>query len=109
MQNSPFSEDGLLYDEFLSLYAALFDHAERHTEIIRVLATKKQGMRRKNIIENISFSDGSQVTKTLDELTQSGFITAYLPFGNKQRYKLYRLTDQYSLFYLNFIVAFQLA
>jgi AAA+ ATPase superfamily predicted ATPase len=39
----------------------------------------------------------------LEELAQSGFIEAYYPFGKKKKEKLYRLTDEYSLFYLQFI------
>ena len=34
---------------------------------------------------------------------QSGFITIYRPFGKKKKEKLFRLTDEYSLFYLQFI------
>ena len=39
----------------------------------------------------------------MEELEQSGFISIYLPFGKKKKEKLYRLTDEYSLFYLRFI------
>jgi hypothetical protein len=39
----------------------------------------------------------------LEELELSGFITAYYPFGKVKQNKLYRLTDEYSLFYLQFI------
>jgi hypothetical protein len=39
----------------------------------------------------------------LDELEQSGFITSYYPFGKKKKDTLYRLTDEYSLFFLRFI------
>jgi len=39
----------------------------------------------------------------LEELEQSGFVTAYYPFDKKKKDKLIRLTDEYSLFYLYFI------
>lgn len=39
----------------------------------------------------------------LEELDHSGFISAYKPFGRKKKDKVYRLTDEYSLFYLKFI------
>jgi len=39
----------------------------------------------------------------LQELEQSGFISSYIPFGKKKKDTLYRLTDFYSLFYLQFI------
>lgn len=39
----------------------------------------------------------------LEELEQSGFISSYYPFGKRKKDMLYRLTDEYSLFYLRFI------
>ena len=39
----------------------------------------------------------------MEELTQSNFISLYLPFGKRKKEKLYRLTDEYSLFFLQFI------
>ena len=98
-----FSEDGLLRDEFESLYPALFDHAEYHKTIIRTLASKQSGLTRKNIITTSRLPDGGRITRVLEELSESGFITAYFPFGKRKKDKLYRLTDEYSLFYLRFI------
>ena len=98
-----FSDTGLLKDEFLNLYPALFDNADTHIAIIRALASKKQGMVRMDIVEAAKLTDGGRTTNVLEELAQSGFITAYHPFGKKKKDLLYRLTDEYSLFYLNFI------
>lgn len=39
----------------------------------------------------------------LDELTESGFITPYTPFDRKFRDSIYKLTDEYSLFFAKFI------
>lgn len=98
-----FSPDGLLADEFNNLYAALFEHSENHIAIIRALATKWKGLTRSAIIHLTKLADGGGTTKVLNELLYSGFITEYYPYGKKSRDKLYRLTDEYSLFYLNFI------
>lgn len=98
-----FSSDGLLADEFNNLYPALFENSENHIAIIRALATKWKGLTRSEIINFTDLSDGGGVTKVLNELFFSGFITDYYPFGKKNKDKLYRLTDEYSLFYLNFI------
>lgn len=38
-----------------------------------------------------------------NELMQSGFVAEIYPFGKSQKDKLYRLDDEYSLFYLQFI------
>lgn len=39
----------------------------------------------------------------MDELIQSGFITVYPPFRKRKKGQIFRLTDEYSLFYLRFI------
>lgn len=98
-----FSQNGLLADEFQNLYPALFEQSERHIAVIRALATKWKGLTRTGIIKLSKLPDGGGATKVLDELEYSGFITTYYPFGKKKKNKLYRLTDEYSLFYLNFI------
>ena len=98
-----FSEDGLLKDEFFSLYPALFQHAGYHVAIIRALANKQSGMNRNEILEISKLPDGGRITQVLDELYQSGFIAIYPPFGKRKKGQVYRLVDQYSLFYLRFI------
>ncbi|MEZ4852579.1 MAG: ATP-binding protein, partial [Bacteroidia bacterium] len=98
-----FEEDGLLRDEFLSLYPSLFQHADYHTSIIRALANKPTGLTRSELIKAAKLPDGGRVSQVFSELYESGFITDYLPFGKKRKEKLYRLTDEYSLFYLRFI------
>ena len=98
-----FSEDGLLFDEFVNLYPALFEHSENHIAVIRALATKWKGLTRKAIIKLAKLTDGGGITKVLTELKYSGFITDYYPYGKKNKDKLYRLTDEYSLFYISFI------
>ncbi len=98
-----FSNGGLLQDEFSKLYGALFSNADRHIAIIRALSQKWKGMDRDEILQKTKLDSGGGTTTLLEELEQSGFITSYQPFGKKQRDKIYRLTDSYSLFYLHFI------
>jgi hypothetical protein len=98
-----FEEDGLLRDEFLSLYPALFQHADYHVAIIRALAGKQSGLTRGELIKEAKLAGGGRVTQVLSELTESGFITVYPAYGKKKKEQLFRLTDEYSLFYLRFI------
>lgn len=98
-----FEKDGLLKNEFNNLYPALFEKASNHIEVIRVLATKWKGLTRKEIVEISKLPDGGTLSKYLNELEQSGFIGSYHPFGKSRKEKLFRLTDEYSLFYLKFI------
>lgn len=103
IEQACFTKDGFLATEFTDLYAALFGKAENHLKVIRALASKPMGMTRGEIIETCSLSSGGTTTSLLEELSASGFITGYAPFGKKLKDSLYKLTDPYSLFYLKFI------
>lgn len=98
-----FSPGGLLRDEFVKLYPALFERADNHIAVIRALAQKWKGMSRAEIISTSKLPDGGGLSNVLEELASSGFISPYYPFGKKKKDMLYRLTDEYSLFYLHFI------
>jgi uncharacterized protein len=98
-----FSPQGFLREEFLQLYSALFDNPENHVKIIRSLATTWQGMSRNEIVAQTGLSDGGNTSNTLEELVNSGFVSNYYCFGKKKKELRYRLTDEYSLFYLKFI------
>jgi uncharacterized protein len=98
-----FSANGLLKDEFMKLYPALFENAESHISIIRALANNWYGLTRKKIIEDSKLPDGGTTTRYIEELVNSGFISPYYPFGKKKKEITYRLSDEYSLFYLKFI------
>lgn len=98
-----FEPGGTLYDEFGQLYPSLFDHADNHIAVVRALSGKWSGLTRIEISQLSGISNGGGLSKTLEELEHSGFIAEYLPFGRVKRETLYRLTDEYSLFYLKFI------
>jgi len=98
-----FSATGLLRDEFSKLYHSLFNHADRHIQVIRTLANRRQGLTRTEIVEQANFSDGGTIQKVLEELLRSGFLSTYQAFGKKKKEKRYYLTDEYSFFYLKFI------
>jgi hypothetical protein len=98
-----FSPNGLLQDEFQRLYPSLFPNAERHFSVIRALSDKQGGLTRQEIAAQSRLTDGGGLTTVLDELAQSGFISTFYTFGKATKDKVYRLTDEYSLFYLKFI------
>ncbi len=98
-----FAKNGVLRNEYNNLYNALFSNASLHTAVIRLLAKRKMGLTRKAIIQGSGITNGGSVTRLLNELEESGFITKYLPFGKLQRDALYRLTDYYTLFYFHYI------
>lgn len=98
-----FTKDGLLHEEFKNLYHSLFDDANNHISVVKALAKKGIGLTRSEIIETCKLTSGGGTTQLLDELTESGFITPYIPFDRTAKDSIYKLTDEYSLFYIKFI------
>lgn len=97
-----FRRGGNLSNEFNELFNALFRNADRYTDIVRLLATKRQGFIRSEIEKATGFSGGG-LTKMLDNLERCDFIVAYSQYGNKNKQTLYRLADLYTLFYLRYV------
>jgi len=106
IESACFTTNGLLRDEFPKLYPALFDRPERHQEIVRVLAKHPRGLTRSDLTK--AYASGGRLTQTLADLEAAGFISFTPPFAKKERDGLYRLTDEYSIFYLRWIEGHQL-
>jgi uncharacterized protein len=98
-----FSRDGFLRREFENLYGSLFEKAERHEEIVRTLATKRRGLTRQEILDSTSLGSGGGTTKVLSELVECGFVGRVPHLGHPVKDAMYRLIDEYSLFYLTWI------
>lgn len=98
-----FSKDGLLNDEFNQLFISLFENSERHIKIIKTLASSNKGLTRNELIVKSKLPSGGDFSLKLEELVESGFVTDYPYYQNKKQLTLYRLSDEYSKFYLKFI------
>lgn len=96
-----FADDAELSDEFGNLYASLFRDSDDHVKIVSLLAKKRTGYTREQIVEALKINDGGSLSRRLDELELCDFIRRYSAVGNT-RY-IYQLTDFYTLFYFNFI------
>lgn len=98
-----FTRNGLLKTEFDDLYQSLFAQAENHEAVVRALSKKPKGLTRAEIIDVCGLTTGGWTSDLFDELEQSGFIAQYVPFGRSLREAIYKLSDEYSLFYLKFV------
>ncbi len=92
-----------LKNEFSNLYASLFKNNELHEQIIAALATRSKGLSRSEIIEHTGINSGGGLSILLRELMECGFITQIFPIYDKKDHTLYRLVDEYSLFYFKFL------
>jgi AAA+ ATPase superfamily predicted ATPase len=98
-----FSHNAPLRDEFNQLYAALFEHHERHVKVIHALAKKRAGLTRQDLRASTGLPTGGRLTTTLSELETTGFILRTVPFGKTVRDSVYRLIDAFTLFYLRWV------
>ena len=98
-----FAKDGLLSDEYRNLYAALFDKPAHHESVIRALASRRSGLSRNELLAAADLRSGGAASTVIEELVQSGFVHESPPKDNKRKGFVYRLADEYSLFYLHWI------
>lgn len=98
-----FSPDGELHDEFEMLYASLFKKPEPYIRVIELLAKKKMGMTRLELLDGGNFEDNGSLTDILNDLEWCGFIRSYTMMGHKTKSDIYQLIDHYTLFYYEFI------
>ena len=103
IDNLFFAEDGILRKEFDRLYSSLFKKPEKYIEIIKVLAKKRKGLLREEIVREAKITDGGGLSTILNDLVACGFIVMDKNFTTPKRNRIYKLVDFYSLFYLNFV------
>ena len=98
-----FDVDGDLVAEFNEVFTSLFLNSKAHERMIRILAKTIKGITRNELLKQCNFGSGGAYSNTLDELVESGFVHQYTSYGKKSRQSLFRLSDEYSLFFLKFI------
>lgn len=98
-----FGSSADLRNEYENLYPALFRNADNHIEVIEALSRKNMGLTRKEIIKNTTMRSGGTFSKVLVELESCGFLQKIHPADKKKEDALYRLMDEYSIFYHKFI------
>jgi hypothetical protein len=94
-----FRPEGMLHNEYRNLYAALFESCATHEAIVKVLATSWTGLTRDQVLARAKLSSGGGVTKAIEELQLSGFVTETFSLDKKTKGSLLRLTDEFSVFY----------
>jgi uncharacterized protein len=100
-----FGPGARLKNEFRNLYAALFKNNALHEKVVIALASKNTGLTRGAIIEITKMPSGGALSTVLEELIACGFVQLITPFTSKKTEALYRLVDEFTLFYLRFFHA----
>ena len=103
VDNLFFKKNAILKDEYLKLYSSLFKSPGKYIQIIEILAKKRKGLTRDEIVRFSNISNGGGLTTMLEELEHCGFISINNNFTTKKNLQLYQLIDFYSMFYINFV------
>jgi uncharacterized protein len=100
-----FAEGGMLKNEYNHLYKALFNESTSHEAIVKALAKSRYGLHRLELSQKSKVATGGPFTRTMEDLVLSGFVAEQQPFGKVKQGTVYRLTDEFSVFYHRFIAA----
>jgi uncharacterized protein len=99
-----FSPTGILYNEYNNLYQALFNGAALHQQIVAILAEKPQGISHTEICKQLGITNASGTyQRAMEELQICDFVQELTPFGRQKRSSMYRLIDEFSVFYHHFM------
>jgi uncharacterized protein len=99
-----FTANGVLYEEFNRLYSSLFKNSEIYIKIIRAIAKRPHGIDQAELETSLKLpASGGSLTRKLQELEAAGFVISFIPYGHAKKGIYYRIIDEYTLFYLNWI------
>lgn len=98
-----FNPNGALRHEYGNLYHSLFRNPDPYIAVIELLASKKIGLTRQEIIKEGGIANNGKLSKILDDLENCGFVRKYEMEDPKGKRALFQLIDNYTLFYFNFI------
>jgi len=88
----------------LKEFANLFDAADVHIDFSRIIANHPYGTGQEKLGQQIKYiSSGGRVTTWLKDLEQADLIILFKPFSHNRKGVFYKLIDEYSLFYFNWI------
>ena len=84
----------------------MFSNSEFCKSLIVLIANSPGGIDLQGISKKLELKKGGRITKKLKELEDSGFIKKFIPLGKNSRNGVYKVIDEYTLFYLKWIQQF---
>lgn len=99
-----FKKNAFLLNEFDNLFSSLFEKADIYIDIIRCIAKNRYGVAQKDIFSAVKEAPkGGETLKKLKALEEAGFIKSFKPFSHQKRGLYYRVVDEFTSFYLQWI------
>ncbi|MFK7786391.1 MAG: ATP-binding protein [Crocinitomicaceae bacterium] len=103
-----FQKGAQLQNEFAEVFKSLFDENSYHEQVIHALADgQKKGMKRGEILSAMNTTSSGKFSKCLEELILSGFVQKYDAHRDNRKTTLFRISDEFCLFHLQFIRNFR--
>lgn len=104
IENLAFSKKAFLLEEFDDLFNSLFGDGDGYVQIVKTLSKNPYGIVKRKLLETVEAAIvGGSGIKKLRELEETGFIMSFKPLYHKKKGVYYRLTDEYTLFYLKWV------
>lgn len=103
IQRLCFDEDSILKHEYQNLYKALFYNSLDHEAIVEALSKTKGSYTREEILKASKVQAGGPYNRAMEDLILSGFVSEDINYGKKKKGAVYRLNDEYTIFYHKFI------
>jgi AAA+ ATPase superfamily predicted ATPase len=98
-----FEKGGELIQEFDDVFVSLFSSSTKHKKIVEALAETRKEIPRDELIIKTGLPNNGHFSTALGELITSGFVSENATYKKKKNMKQYRLSDEYSRFYLKYI------
>lgn len=98
-----FNKNAKLKGEFNDLYDSLFNHPDPYKEIVVTLGKHLSGLTRKELLHYTGQADNGVFSNRLEELEECGFIIKMKLFPKDKKEAVYKLCDNYSIFYFKYI------
>lgn len=103
IQEMCFQDTSPLRYEYPRLFNSLFRNPEKHLAVIQAAASRRSGITRKELAQLPAIGNGENLTKTLSELEQCGFLRKYRSSAAEKNGLLYQIIDPFVLFSLHFL------
>lgn len=99
-----FQPKSFLVEEFNNLFSSLYEDHETYVEMVRIIADRRYGIGQEELLQRLGKSlQGQAGLKKLKALQDSHFIISFKPHFHKKRGIYYKVIDEYTLFYLDWI------
>jgi len=104
LEKLAFRSKSFLLEEFNNLFSALFEDADLYINIVRTIAKHRYGILQEEIFAKINaLAKGGRGGEKLKVLEDASFITRFKPHLHSKKGVYYKLIDEYTLFYFNWI------